>query len=84
MIIWVRDPKSSRFVRSEPDSNLKPKCEPKPKLELQEMTQEKSLSDIFYPPKTALPSCFTLSDLGLNVTFELDLTVLKCSLSSQV
>ena len=35
------------------------------------MAQERSLSDIFYPPRTALPSCFTIPDLGPNVTFEL-------------
>ena len=35
------------------------------------MAQERSLSDIFYPPRTALSSCFSILDLGPNVTFEL-------------
>ena len=35
------------------------------------MAQERSLSDIFYPPRISLPSCFTIPDLERNVTFEL-------------
>ena len=35
------------------------------------MAQERPLSESFYPPRTALPSCFTIPDLGPNVTFEL-------------
>ena len=35
------------------------------------MAQKRSLSDIFYLHRTALPPCFNLSDLGLNVGFEL-------------
>ena len=35
------------------------------------MAQERSLSDIFYPPRTALPSCFTIPNLGPNATFKL-------------
>ena len=29
------------------------------------------MNDIFHPPRTTLPSCFNLSDLGPNVSFEL-------------
>jgi len=35
------------------------------------MTEERSLSDIFYPPRTTMPSCFNLADLGPTVTFDL-------------
>jgi len=35
------------------------------------MAQERTLSDIFYPPRTALPSCFVMPNLALYVTFEL-------------
>ena len=66
---WVRHPENHRLVRSEPNLDLEP--EPETKLELEEMTQERPLSQIFYPPRTALPSCFTIPDLGPNVTFEL-------------
>ena len=69
MTSWVRDPKNNRLVRSEPNRDLEP--EPEPKLELEEMTQERSLSEIFYPPRTALPTCITIPDLGPNVTFKL-------------
>ena len=72
MIGWVKDPKSQRLGRSEPDSNLEPELEPKPKIELRVMVQARFLSDIFYPPRIALPCCFTLLDLGPNVTFELN------------
>jgi len=34
------------------------------------MAQERTLSDIFYPHRTALPSYFVMSDLAPNVTFE--------------
>ena len=64
MIDWVRDPKNNI-----PNCDLKPKHEPKPELE--EMAQERCLSDIFYPPRTVLPYRFTIPDLGPNVTFEL-------------
>jgi len=68
---WVRGPKNNKLVRSKPHPKLKP--DPKPQLELkvQEMAQGKSLSDIFYPPEVSLPSCFTIPNLGLNVTFKL-------------
>ena len=66
MIDWARDPKSSRLVRSKTDLDLEPKLV----LELQEMMQERPLSDIFYSPRTSLSSCFTIPDLGPNVTFE--------------
>ena len=69
--LGFRDPKSSNVVRSEPDSDLKPELEPKAELELQEIVEERSLSDTFSPPRTALPSCFNLPDLGPNVTSEL-------------
>ena len=64
---WVRNPENHRLFRSELDPDLEP--EPEPKLE--DMAQERPLSDIFYPPRTALPSCFIIPDLGPNVTFEL-------------
>ena len=35
------------------------------------MAQESTLSDIFYPPRTALLSCFVMPVLIPNVTFEL-------------
>ena len=69
MTDWARNPENHRLIRSESDLDLEPK--PEPKLELEEMAQERSLSEIFYPPRTALSSCFTIPDLGPNVTFEL-------------
>jgi len=35
------------------------------------MEQERPLNDIFYPPRTTLPSCFNLPDLRPNGIFEL-------------
>jgi len=35
------------------------------------MTQERTLSDIFYPPRTTLPSYFVMPNLAPNVTFKL-------------
>jgi len=35
------------------------------------MAQERPLSEIFYPLRIVLPSCFTIFDLEPNVTFEL-------------
>jgi len=69
MTSWVRDPEDQRLVRSEPNANLE--NEPEPKLELGNVAQERTLSDVFYPPRTALPSCFVMLDLAQNVTFEL-------------
>ena len=71
MTSWVRNPENNRLFRSEPDPEIEltPESEPKPRIE--EMAQEKFLSDIFYPPRTALPSRFNISDLGPNVTFKL-------------
>ena len=66
---WVRNPENNRLFRSEPDPEIELMSKREPKLELEEMAQERSLSDIFYPPMTALPSCFTIPDLGPNVTF---------------
>ena len=51
--------------------DLEPEPEPELKRELEEIAQERSLSDIFYTPKTILSSCFTIPDLRPNVTFEL-------------
>jgi len=51
--------------------DLEPELEPKLELEVQEMAQERSLSNIFYPPMIALSSCFTIPDVGQNVIFEL-------------
>ena len=50
---WVRNPENHRLVRLEPD--------PESKLELEEMAQERPLSEIFYPPRTDLPSCITIT-----------------------
>ena len=66
---WVRNPENHRLVRIKPNPDLEPELEPK--LELEKMAQERSLSEIFYPPRIALPCCFTIPDLGPNVTFEL-------------
>ena len=66
MSVWVRDPKRRRLIRIEPEP--KPELQFKPKLK---MAQERPLNDIFYPPRTTLPSCFNLPDLEPNVTFEL-------------
>ena len=44
---WVRNPESHRLMRIEPDPDLEP--EPELKLELEEMAQERPLSEIFYP-----------------------------------
>jgi len=49
MTSWVRDPKDQRLVRSELDLDLEHK--PEPELELGSMTQERTFSDIFYPPR---------------------------------
>ena len=69
MTSWVRDLENQRLIRSEPDHDLEPEHEPK--LELGNMAQEMTLSNIFYPRRTALPSCFVMSNLTPNVTFEL-------------
>ena len=69
MISWVKDPKNQRLVRSEPDLDLEP--EPEPKLELENMARERTLSDIFYLPRTDLPLCFVMPNFAPNVTFEL-------------
>ena len=69
MTSWVRDRENQRLVRSEHDLDLE--SEHEPKLKLGNMAQESTLSDIFYPPRTALPSCFVMSNLAPNVTFEL-------------
>jgi len=71
MTSWVRDLKSNRLVRSEPNPELEYGPEPKPELQLKEMAQERPLNDIFYPPVTTFPSCFNEPDLGPSVTFEL-------------
>ena len=68
MTSWVRDPKNQRLVRSEADPELEP--EPEPKLELGNMAQERTFSEIFYHPRTALPSYFVMPNLAPNVTFE--------------
>jgi len=82
MTSWVRDPENKRLVRSESDPDLKP--EPEPKLELENMVQERTLSDIYYPSRAALPSCFVMSNLAPNVTFELKSHILRSSLNLQV
>ena len=69
MISWVKDSENQRLIRSEPNSDLEPELESK--LELGNMAKEMTLSDIFYPYRTALPSCFILPNLASNVTFEL-------------
>ena len=66
---WVTDPENQRLVRSEPNPNLE--TEPEPKLELENMAQERTLSDIFYPPRTTFPSCFVMPNIAPNVTFKL-------------
>ena len=66
---WFRNSENHRLVRCEPDPDLEPELEPK--LELEEVAQEETLSDIFYPPMTAFPSYFTIPKLGSNVSFEL-------------
>ena len=68
---WVRNPESSRLFRSEPNPEIELTSESEPKPRIEKMAQERSLSDISYPAKTALPSCFTMLDLEPNVTFEL-------------
>ena len=52
MTSWIGDSENQRLVRSEPDHDLESKHEPK--FELANMAQERTLSDIFYPPRTAL------------------------------
>ena len=69
MTSWIRDPESGRLRRSESEPDLVPEIEPQ--LNLGEMAQERTLSDIFYPPRTAFPSCFVVPVLPPNVTFEL-------------
>ena len=69
MTSWIRDPESGRLRKSEFEPDLVPEIEPQ--LDLGEMAQERTLSDIFYPPRTALPSCFVVPNLPPNVTFEL-------------
>ena len=69
MTSWVRDLENQRLVRSEPNPDLELKREPK--LELGNMAQERTLSDIFHPPRTTLPSYFIMPNLAQNVTFKL-------------
>jgi len=69
MTSWVKYPKNQRLVRSEPHPDLEPESEPK--FELENMAQERTLSNIFCPPWTALPSCFVMYNLAPHVTFEL-------------
>jgi len=69
MTSWVRDPENQRLARSESDPDLEP--EPKTNLELGNMAQERTLSNIFYPPRSALPSCFAMPNLAPSMTFEL-------------
>ena len=68
---WIRNPENNRPFRSEPNPEIQltPEFEPKPRIE--KMAQERSLNNIFYPPRTTLPSCFNLHDLGSNVSFKL-------------
>ena len=66
MISWVWGRKRRRLFRIWLELNLKPKLKP----ELKEMAQESTLSDIFYPPRTPLSSCFNFLNLGPSVTFE--------------
>jgi len=69
MTSWVRDPENQRLVRSELDPDWEP--QPKPKLESENMAQKRTSSDIFYPPRIALLSCFVMPNLAPNVTFKL-------------
>jgi len=69
MTSWVRDHEDQRLVSSEPHPDLEPESEPK--LELGNMAQERTLTDIFHPSRTALPLCFVMPNLAPNVTFEL-------------
>jgi len=71
MLSWLRDLKRRRLIRIETDPKMEPKPMPKPELNRKEIAQERTLKDIFYPPKTALASCFNFPNLGPNVTFEL-------------
>jgi len=64
MIVWVREPKRRRLTRIEPEPELE-------KMVGQERT-EKALDDIFYPPCSALPSCFNLPALSTDVNLELE------------
>ena len=70
MTSWIRDLENNRLVRSEPGCELEPEPEPNPELEV---SQKRSLSNIFYLPRTALQSCFVIPNLAPNVTFELKL-----------
>ena len=54
MTSWGRNPENQRLVRSEPDPNLEP--ESKPKFELGNMAQKRTLSDSFYHSTTAFAS----------------------------
>ena len=58
---WIRDPESSRLVRSELDPDLEFELDPKPEPELQEMAQERYLRDIFYPFGNNPDLIFTLN-----------------------
>jgi len=63
MLVWSRDPNSSRLTRS----TLPPKQEPKPDPVI---AKPISLQDRFYPMRTSLPSCIQIPSIGDN-NFEL-------------
>ena len=64
MSVWLRGYKRRRFMRFEPEPKSGSQSKPELKME-----QERPLNDIFYPPRTTLPSCFDLPNLRPNVTF---------------
>ena len=70
MIVWVREPKRRRLTRIELDP------EPEPELKTERMAEqdrtERPLNEIFFPPRSTLPSCFNLPALGANVNLKLE------------
>jgi len=67
MIVWVREPKRRTLTRIEPELELE--------FDLEKMAgqgrNERALNEIFYPPRSTLPSCFNLATLGTNVNLKL-------------
>ena len=68
MIVWVREPKRRRLTRIE--------LEPEPEFEIKKMAEQdrnkRALNEIFFSPRSTLPSCFNLPALGANVNLKLE------------
>ena len=68
MIVWVREPKRRRLTRIE----LDPEPERKTERMAEQDRTERPLNEIFFLPRSTLPSCFNLPALGANVNLKLE------------